>query len=311
MTEIKDQEFGGERPLYTLHDARLERVTIHLGESSIKESGNIEAYNCTFEGKYVFWECRGFLAEDCLFKTSARSSLWYSANGRLVRCHVDAPKMFRRMKGIELQDCRFTDAQETLWDCDRVGIRDCFIGNADYFGMHTDNVNIERLHLEGNYSFQYSKNVEIKDSLLNSKDAFWETENVTITDSEVNGEYLGWYSKGLTLIRCHITGEQPLCYCEDLTLVDCTFGPDCNLALEYSTVRASIKGDVHSIKNPMSGNITVEGHIGEIIFDENQKVPAGLSQNLSPTGKKAVTIKEGIISSPRVGEGLTYEVHAE
>jgi hypothetical protein len=48
MQHIKDKEFGGERPLYTLHDARLENVTIHLGESSIKESGNIEAEHCTF-----------------------------------------------------------------------------------------------------------------------------------------------------------------------------------------------------------------------------------------------------------------------
>jgi hypothetical protein len=274
MVEIKDTEFGGERPLYALHDARLERVTIHVGESSIKESGNIEAYDCTFQGKYVFWECRKFLAQDCRFDASARSSLWYSENGRLVRCHVDAPKMFRRMQGIELQDCHFTDAQETLWDCNGVDIKNCLIENADYFGMHTDNVRIDNLHLEGNYGFQYSRNVEIKNSLLNSKDALWDSENVTITDCEINGEYLAWYSRGLTLVRCHITGEQPLCYCEDLTLVDCTFGADANLMLEYSTVRASIKGDVTSIKNPTSGSITAAGHIGEIIIDQNRKAPA-------------------------------------
>lgn len=274
MVEIKDKEFGGERPLYALHDARLERVTIHVGESSIKESGDIEAYDCTFQGKYVFWECRNFLAQDCRFDASARSSLWYSENGRLVRCHVDAPKMFRRMQGIELQDCHFTDAQETLWDCNRVDIKNCLIENADYFGMHTDNVRIDNLHLEGNYGFQYSRNVEIKNSLLNSKDALWDSENVTITDCEINGEYLAWYSRGLTLVRCHITGEQPLCYCVDLTLVDCTFGADANLMLEYSTVRASIKGDVTSIKNPTSGSITVAGHIGEIIIDQNRKAPA-------------------------------------
>lgn len=274
MVEIKDKEFGGERPLYALHDARLERVTIHVGESSIKESGNIEAYDCTFQGKYVFWECRNFLAQDCRFDASARSSLWYSENGRLVRCHVDAPKMFRRMQGIELQDCHFTDAQETLWDCNGVDIKNCLIENADYFGIHTDNVRIDNLHLEGNYGFQYSRNVEIKNSLLNSKDALWDSENVTITDCEINGEYLAWYSRGLTLVRCHITGEQPLCYCEDLTLVDCTFGADANLMLEYSTVRASIKGDVTSIKNPTSGSITVAGHIGEIIIDQNRKAPA-------------------------------------
>ena len=279
MKVIKDQEFGGERPLYKLHDASLERVTIHLGESSIKESGNIEAYDCTFQGKYVFWECRKFLVQDCRFETSARSSLWYSENGRLVRCLVDAPKMFRRMQGIEMQDCRFTDAQETLWDCDRVNIQNCEILNADYLCMRTDTISIDRLHLEGNYAFQYSKNVEIKNSLLNSKDALWDCENVTVTDSEINGEYLAWYSRGLTLIRCHITGPQPLCYCENLTLVDCTFGDDANLALEYSTVRATIKGDVHSIKNPTSGSIVVEGHIGELIIDENQKAPADCSIN--------------------------------
>ncbi|MBQ4228264.1 MAG: DUF3737 family protein [Bacteroidaceae bacterium] len=284
MTLIQDKEYGGERPLYKLHDARLERVTIHLGESSIKESGNIEAYDCTFQGKYVFWECRNFLVHNCHFETSARSSLWYSRNGKLVHCLVDAPKMFRRMQGIDLRDCRFTDAQETLWDCDQVRIRNCEILNADYLGMHTDNIRIDRLHLDGNYAFQYSKNVEITNSLLNSKDALWDCENVTITDCEINGEYLGWYSRGLTLIRCHITGEQPLCYCENLVLEDCTFGADANLMLEYSTVRASIKGDVHSIKNPTSGRIGVAGHIGELIIDENQKAPADCTIKDSAVG---------------------------
>ena len=273
MKIIKDQEFGGERPLYTLHDAKLENVTIHLGESSIKESGNIEAEDCTFEGKYVFWDCRGFKTTNCLYRESARSSLWYSQNGTLINCRVEAPKFFRRMKGIRLEGCIFTNALETLWDCDDVVIKDSRIENADYLGMHTNNVHIENYHQEGNYSFQYSKNVEIKNALLNSKDAFWECENVTIIDSEVNGEYLGWYSKNLRLIRCHITGPQPLCYCENLYMEDCTMGDDANLAFEYSTIQARIKGHVHSIKNPTSGSIEVDS-VGEIIIDENQKSPA-------------------------------------
>lgn len=273
MKIIKDQEFGGERPLYTLHDARLENVTIHVGESSIKESGNIEAEDCTFEGKYVFWECRGFKTTNCLYRESARSSLWYSQDGTLVNCRVEAPKMFRRMNGIHIEGCTFTNAQETLWDCDDVVIKNSRIENADYLGMHTNNVRIENYHQEGNYSFQYSKNVEIKNALLNSKDAFWECENVTLIDCEINGEYLGWYSKNLRLIRCHITGEQPLCYCENLYMEDCTMGEDANLAFEYSTIQARIKGKVHSIKNPTSGNIEVDS-VGEIIIDENQKSPA-------------------------------------
>ena len=273
MKLIKDQEFGGERPLYTLHDAKLKNVTIHLGESSIKESGNIEAEDCTFEGKYVFWECKGFKTTNCLYRESARSSLWYSENGTLVNCRVEAPKLFRRMKGIRVEDCIFTNALETLWDCDQVVIKNSRIENADYLGMHTDNVQIENFHLDGNYAFQYSKNVEVRNSLLNSKDSFWETENVTLTDCEINGEYLGWYSKNLRLIRCHITGEQPLCYCENLYMEDCTMGDDANLAFEYSTIEATVKGNVHSIKNPTSGSIEVDS-VGDIIIDENQKSPA-------------------------------------
>lgn len=270
---IKDQEFGGERPLYTLHDARLVNVTIHLGESSIKESGNIEAEKCTFEGKYVFWECSGFKVKDCLFRESARSSLWYSNDVEMKDCRVEAPKMFRRMKGIKIDNCIFTKAEETLWDCDEVEIRNSRIDNADYLGMHTNNVLLENYLQNGNYSFQYSKNMTIRNCILNSKDSLWESENVTIIDSEINGEYLAWYSRNLRLIRCHITGEQPLCYCENLYMEDCTMGEDANLAFEYSSINATLKGHVHSIKNPTTGKIVVES-VGEIIIDKNQKAPA-------------------------------------
>lgn len=282
MRTIRNEEFGGERPLYREHDLRLEGVTIHLGESSIKETSNIEAEDCRFEGKYVFWECRGFRVSNCFFAESARSSLWYSSGVTMRNCRVEAPKMFRRMSGIDLHDCIFTNAQETLWDCDHVRIEDCTIQNADYLFMHTSDVYIDRYHQDGNYSFQYSHDVEIHNALLNTKDAFWESENVTVYDSEINGEYLGWYAKNLRLVRCHITGEQPLCYCENLVLEDCTLGDDANLAFEYSTIRATINGNVHSIKNPTSGSIIVRGTVGEIIIDENQKAPADCKIEVLP-----------------------------
>ena len=274
MKQIINKEFGGERPLYREHDLRLEEVTIHLGESAIKESRNIEAERCRFEGKYVLWECRGSHVKDCFFAESARSSLWYSSNIAMQGCRVEAPKLFRRVTGINLKDCIFTNALETLWDCDQVSIEDCRIEQADYLFMHTNDISINRYHQEGNYSFQYSKNVEIHNAMLNTKDAFWESENVTIFDSEINGEYMGWYAKNLRLVRCRITGEQPLCYCENLVMEDCTMGDDANLAFEYSTIHATINGPVHSIKNPTSGHIIVRGSVGEIIIDENQKPPA-------------------------------------
>ena len=272
MKTIKNEEFGGERPLYAEHNLRLENVTIHVGESSLKETSDIEAEDCTFEGKYVFWECKHFKVNNCMFADSARSSLWYSQDARLTNCMVEAPKMFRRTNGIYLENVKMPNAEETLWDCNDITIRNCTIQKADYLFMHSNNIRINDYHQDGNYSFQYSRNVEIHNAVLNSKDSFWDSEDVTIYDSEINGEYLGWYSRNLKLVRCHITGTQPLCYCENLILEDCTFGDDADLAFEYSTVSATVKGNVVSIKNPTSGKINVES-VGEIIIDQNQRAP--------------------------------------
>lgn len=54
MEKILNKEFSGERPLYNTKDLYLENVTIHAGESALKETKNIEAVKCRFEGKYPF-----------------------------------------------------------------------------------------------------------------------------------------------------------------------------------------------------------------------------------------------------------------
>lgn len=273
MTNIENKEFGGERPLYASKDLHIDNVTIHLGESSLKECKNIEATNCRFEGKYVFWETHGFTCRNCYFAESARSSLWYSSDVKMRNCQVDAPKMFRRMHGIDIEDSQFPNALETFWDCSDIRMRNVVIQKADYLFMHCYNVRISDYKQDGNYSFQYAKNVEIRGAVLNSKDSFWESEDCTLIDCEINGEYLGWYSKNLHLVRCHITGTQPLCYCENLILEDCTFGEDADLAFEYSMVQATVHGHIISVKNPTAGSIIADS-IGEIILDENQKQPA-------------------------------------
>ena len=163
-------------------------------------------------------------------------------------------------------------AQETFWDCDGAVLRNVEARKADYIFMHTDNIDVDNFKLQGNYSFQYSKNVIIRNSDLDTKDAFWESENVTVYDSRIQGEFLGWYAKNLKLVRCHIGGTQPLCYCENLILEDCTFEPDADLAFEYSSVHATVKGHITSVKNPRSGRIHADS-IGEVIIDKNIKQP--------------------------------------
>ena len=273
MRIIENAEFGGERPLYCQTGLHLKNVCIHAGESALKETADIVAEDCRFEGKYPFWCCRGFSLSNCYFTEGARAALWYSRDCSMVNSLVEAPKMFREMDGVSLTSVRLTDALETLWSCRHIEIRDVQAERGDYIFMHSSDIRIHNLTLHGNYSFQYCRNVEIRNSNLQSKDAFWESENVTVYDSVLNGEYLGWYSKNLTLVNCHIGGTQPLCYAEGLVLENCSFAEDADLAFEYSTLKASIKGSITSVKNPRSGRIEAASY-GEIILDSNIKAPA-------------------------------------
>lgn len=273
MELIKDKEFEGERPLFGSRDLRLENVTIHAGESALKECRNIEAEGCRFEGKYPFWHVDGFRIKDCLFTEGARAALWYSQNLVMTDTLVEAPKMFREMKNLRLENVRIPNALETLWDCSDVTLDNVEVEKGDYIFMRSSNIVINNYRQQGNYSFQKCRNVEIHNAVLNTKDAFWETEDVTVYDSEIDGEYIGWHSKRLRLVRCHLKGIQPLCYAEDLVMEECTMDSDCDLAFEYSTLNADIKGNIPSVKNPVSGSITADS-IGEVIIDKYVKAPA-------------------------------------
>ena len=272
METIKDKYFEGERPLYCKHGLYLENVKIGPGESSIKEGSDIEAVNCEFDGKYPFWECDRFTVRNCVFREGARAALWYTRGCRMYDTLVEAPKMFRRISDVYLENVKIPHALETFWDCSDVVLRNVEAAEANYIFMHTTEIDVDGLKLQGNYSFQYARNVVIRNSVLDTKDAFWESENVTVYDSEIRGEFLGWYSKGLKLVRCVIGGTQPLCYCDDLVLEDCVIEPSGDLAFEYSSVVATVRGAITSVKNPRSGHIKADS-IGEVIIDENIKKP--------------------------------------
>ena len=269
---IKDTSCGGERPLFASHNLRLENVTILPGESALKECSGIEAVHCEFTGKYPFWHNDGFLIRNCIFRDGARAALWYSRNLHMADTLVEAPKMFRDMDGLKLENVQLPNAQETFWHCSHAELDNVDVDKGDYLFMHGSDLRINRFRLTGNYSFQYCRNVEIRHAEIHSKDAFWNTENVTVYDSVLDGEYLGWHSRNLRLVNCRISGTQPLCYAEGLVLENCTFEDDCDLCFEYSSLRADINGTVPSVKNPRSGRIVADRY-GEIILDSHCKEP--------------------------------------
>jgi hypothetical protein len=272
MKVVEGKEFGGERALFAVKNVELHNCVFHVGESALKCTDNIVAEKCVFEGKYPFWHTDGFKVTDCQFTPGARAALWYSRNLEMKRTRVDAPKMFREMEHLSLEDVTIPDAQETLWSCRDVKLRNVSVEHADYLFMHGADIDIADYRQQGNYSFQYCRNVVIRNAVIDSKDAFWETENVTVYDSELVGEYLGWHSKGLKLVRCKINGTQPLCYAKNLVMIDCEMGNECDLAFEDSNLQATIKSSIVSVKNPRSGSIKALS-IGEVILDKNLRAP--------------------------------------
>jgi len=273
MKTIRNASFGGERPLFGSRDLRLENVTITEGESGIKCCRNIEADGCTFIGKYPWWHVDGSLITNCKFEVGSRSAVWYSNNMTMKDTVIDAPKLFREMNNLSLENVTINDADETFWNIHGLTLRNVTLHEGTYPFMGSDHIYVDGLECDSKYVFQYCHDVEIHNARITTKDSFWEVENVTVYDSELNGEYLGWHSKNLHLVRCHITGEQPLCYAESLVLEDCTFGEDCDRVFEDSDVQATIIGSVTNIKNPKSGHIVLD-KLGSLTVDEFLKQPA-------------------------------------
>ena len=272
MELIKQQHFEGERPLFEKHHVRLEQVTIGDGESAIKECSDIEAEDCHFWGKYPFWHVHGFKIRCCQFDAGARSALWYSDHLEMSDTRIDAPKMFREMHGIKLENVLINDADESFWRCQNIEARNLTLHEGTYPFMFCDNVRIDGLKSDSKYVFQYCKNVELRNANIVTKDSFWECENVTIYDSVLDGEYLAWHSKNVRLVNCHLAGEQLLCYADQLILENCTFDKACDRVFEYSDVQADIRGHIENIKNPSSGHIVADS-IGSVTIDENVKAP--------------------------------------
>ncbi|MFC6323746.1 DUF3737 family protein [Companilactobacillus baiquanensis] len=262
----KEDYFEGERPLFKDHDDEIDDTTFGKGESPLKETHDLNLSDVVFKWKYPLWYSKNIKVDDSIFETMSRSGIWYTDNIEITNSALQAPKLFRRASQIKLENVHFSDAEETMWSCKDINLKNVQI-NGNYFGMNSENIYAENINVVGNYVFDGAKNIEVHNSTFVSKDAFWNCENVTIYDSKISGEYLAWNTKNLTLVNCTIESEQGLCYLDNLKMVNCKVLRT-DLAFEYcSNIDAEITTNVMSIKNPISGTIKVES-VDDIIFDD-------------------------------------------
>lgn len=271
MKEIRDKIFDAERALYGSTQLSLVNCSFDGeadGESALKECSDISVESCLFNLRYPLWHNNGLTISSCDMTSLCRAPLWYSNSIEIKNTRMHGVKALRECSDIAIHNCEIV-SPEFGWSSKNIELEDT-AAQGEYFMLRAQELNTRNLRFTGKYSFQYIKNAVFKDCTFDTKDAFWHAENVTAEDCVIKGEYLAWYSKNLTLIHCRISGTQPFCYCENLRLIECEL-TDADLCFEKSSVEASITTHVVSIKNPLSGVITVPS-VGEIIMDdENAK----------------------------------------
>lgn len=264
MKEINQQYLTGERAMFQAQNCHIAYCTFAEGESPLKESSDLEIDNTLFKWKYPLWYCKNVTIKNSTLFDMARAGIWYTDNISVSDTIIEAPKNFRRAKGIKLFNVQLPNAAETLWNCEDIEM-DRVMAKGDYFAMNSRKIVARNFDLVGNYSFDGCSDVEIHNARMLSKDSFWNAENVTVYDSFISGEYLGWNSKNITLVNCTIESLQGMCYIDNLVMKNCRL-LNTNLAFEYSQADVEIVGTVDSVFNPKGGIIRAD-RIGELIMD--------------------------------------------
>lgn len=279
--KIKQGFLTGERALFQGKDLVITDTIFADGESPLKESENIELYGSMFKWKYPLWYSKNIRIKDCTFFENARAGIWYTDNISAENTIIEAKKNFRRCHDISFINVTFSDAAETLWNCERIEM-ERVSAKGDYFAMNCRDIKINDFKLIGNYSFDGVINAEIHNATMLSRDAFWNSENITVYDSFISGEYLGWNAKNLTLINCTVESIQGMCYIDNLVMKNCKL-INTTLAFEYSTIDAQISSKIDSVLNPSGGIIRAE-HIDKLIIQKD-KVDATKTKFICTKGK--------------------------
>lgn len=266
MNSIENQRFDAERALYGSHDLTVRDCAFDGpadGESAFKECSDVTAERCFFNLRYPFWHDHGLTIRDGEMTELCRAALWYSDHVTIEDTRLHGIKALRECADVTMRGCDIR-SPEFGWSVRGIRMEDC-TAESEYFMMRSTGLRFSHVSMKGKYSFQYIEDAVFENCTFDTKDAFWHARNVTVKNSVVKGEYLAWYCENVTFDHCRIIGTQPLCYCKGLKLIDCEM-VDTDLAFERSQVEATVTTPVLSIKNPLSGHITVPA-VGEVIRD--------------------------------------------
>ena len=266
MNIIENKRFDEERALYGSREILVKDCAFDGpadGESAFKECSDVQVESCFFNLRYPFWHDHGLKIHLSKMTELCRAALWYSDHVEITDTKLHGIKALRECGEVAMRGCDII-SPEFGWSVHGIKMEDC-TAESEYFMMRSTDLHFRNVQMKGKYSFQYIENSVFENCQFDTKDAFWHAKNILVRNSTVKGEYLAWYCENVTFENCRIIGTQPLCYCKGLKLINCEM-IDTDLAFERSEVEAVITTPVFSIKNPLSGRITVPA-VGEIIRD--------------------------------------------
>ena len=269
-THVEGQTFDEERALYGIHDAEVINCTFDGpadGESCLKETHNIRVIDSRFCLRYPLWHVHTGYLSNCTFTETARASCWYCENLTFEGVTSNSIKIIRECDNTVIKDSTI-NSNEFAWYCRGMRISNLTL-TSEYPFLGSRDIEVDGMNITAKYCFQYTENVHLRNVTIETKDALWHSKNAVCTDCVLSGEYLAWYSENLRLVRCKIIGTQPLCYARGLVLEDCEM-VDTDLSFELSEVHATIRGTIHSVKNPLSGKIEAD-HIGNVVLDRQSE----------------------------------------
>lgn len=148
MVTYNNRFFHGERPLFGQKHATIIGTAFGKGESPLKKCRHIKLNQSTFQCKYPLWFSQHIAVPNTIFETMARSGIWYTVDIAISDSAIQAPKTFRRNQDIRLKNVHFSDASESLWNCDHISL-DHVQASGNYFGMNSTNIVADYLDLIG------------------------------------------------------------------------------------------------------------------------------------------------------------------
>ena len=226
MNLIKDELFGGERPLFAVKDTRLEHITIVDGESGIKFCRNLEADNCSFYGKYPWWHVDGSLITNCYF------AVFWKVNGLKVR-------------GLTLHDGTYP-----FMFCENVDV-DGLESDSKYVFQYVKNAVIRNSRIVTKDAFWETENVTIYDSTLDGEYLGWHSKNLKLVRCHIAGEQPLCYIDGLTLEDCTFDAACDRCF-EDTVL-------DADIKGDITNIKNPRSGSIR-VRGKV-GSITIDSNI--------------------------------------------------